>query len=157
MNPRIIAVLALGLGACSSNQAPPPMPPPSSTAVKPKIPDLTRSFPGKNRKGVEIVEQGIAGSKILPGGNVGTYQAGGKSWQLFLIPVKSAEAAAILLLDYKSTLSNPAYVPAFGAYAGHSGATHIFVLQKGPYLAGIAGLNDKDADPIAREFAARIN
>jgi hypothetical protein len=147
-------LLAALLAACSPGEnAPPPKP----AAAKPKPPDLSRYFPQKNQTGVEIVDDNLMGSKALPGGNLATYQAGARSWSLFLVQAKSAEAAAILLLDYKSTLAEPKYVPAFGAYFGSDGPTPIFVLQKGPYLAGIAGLSEKDADPIAREFAARLN
>lgn len=149
-----LAALAV-FTACS------PLPETRETAkpapAKPKPPDLSRFFPAKDRTGVEIVDGNLMGSKVLPGGNVATYAAGSKSWRLFLVQAKSPEAAAILLLDYKTTLKDPKYVPAFGAYFGADGDTPVFVLQKGVYLAGIVGLSEKDADPVAREFAARLN
>jgi hypothetical protein len=149
-----VVLLALGLASCSTPQTTPSVKP---AAAKPKPPDLSRYFPQKNQTGVEITEGDLMGSPVLPGGNVASYQAGAKTWRLFLVQAKSPEAAAILLLDYKSTLKDPKYVPAFGAYFGTSGETPVFVLQKGVYLAGIAGLSEKEADPIAREFAARLN
>jgi hypothetical protein len=149
-----LVVLMLGLAAgCGAPEATPP----PKAAAKPKPPDLSRFFPQKDRLEVTIVEDHVMGSQALPGGNVAEYRAGAKRWRLFLVPAKSAEAAAILLLDYKSTLKDPRYVPAFGAYFGADGETPVFVLQKGPYLAGVAGLAEKDADPVAREFAARLN
>jgi predicted small lipoprotein YifL len=149
-----LATIAL-LAACGSSSEKAPAAKPA--AAKPKPPDLSRHFPQKDRGEVAIVGDNVMGSKVLPGGNVAEYKTGAKTWRLFLVQAKSAEAAAILLLDYKSTLKDPKYVPAFGAYFGADGQTPVFVLQKGVYLAGIAGLSEKDADPIAREFAARLN
>lgn len=154
MKHLLLAAIAL-LAACSASPEKAVPAKPAAAAAKP--PDLTRYFPAKDRLSVEIVGDNILGSKALPGGNVAEYRAGAKAWRLFLVQAKSAEAAAILLLDYKTTLKDPKYVPAFGAYFGADGETPVFVLQKGTYLAGIAGLSEKDADPAAREFAARLN
>ena len=153
MRATLILITGLLAGCGSQETAPAPKP----AAARPRPPDLSRFFPQKDRADVSIVDGNIMGSKVLPGGNVAEYRAGAKTWRLFLVQAKSAEAAAILLLDYKSTLKDPKYVPAFGAYFGADGETPVFVLQKGTYLAGIAGLSEKDADPIAREFAARLN
>ncbi len=153
---RAFALVAICLAACAPT---PRQPEPWAAAVekpKPKPPDLTNLFPPKDRVTVEIVDDHLLDSDVLPGGNLATYRRGAKSWQLFVVATKSAEAAAILLLDYKTTLTDPKYNGAFGAYVGAAGSTPIFVLQKSSYLAGIAGLNEKDADPVAREFAARI-
>lgn len=153
---RYLTLAALAaLLACGT--APESAAPAKPAAHKPKAPDLSRFFPQRDRTGVEIVDDDLMGSKVLPGGNVATYASGAKTWRLFLVQAKSAESAAILLLDYKTTLKDPKYVPAFGAYFGADADKPVFVLQKGSYLAGIAGLNEKDADPIAREFAARLN
>ena len=36
-------------------------------------------------------------------------------------------------------------------------ATPVYLFQKGAFLAGFAGLPEKEADPLARQFAARLN
>jgi hypothetical protein len=130
-------------------------PKPAVQAAKP--PDLSNRFPDKNRLDMKLVEDHVLGKTVLPGGNVASYKSGKKTWQLFLVRSKNPESAAILLLDFKSTLANPKYMGAFGGYFGMDGSMPVFVLQKGPYLAGITGLSEKEADPIAREFAARLN
>jgi len=44
-----------------------------------------------------------------------------------------------------------------GGYFGMDGAAPVYILQKGAFLAGFVGLPEKDADLLARQFAARLN
>ena len=37
------------------------------------------------------------------------------------------------------------------------GALPVYVFPKGAYLAGLVGLPEKDADLLARQFAARLD
>ena len=67
------------------------------------------------------------------------------------------EAAALLLFDYKKRMENPKLIPHFGGYYGKDGDRMVFVFAKGSWVAGVAGLPEKDADLAARELAARLN
>ncbi len=151
----LIVAAVCGLAACSPSASPPESAPKQSQPSPP--PDLTALFPPKDRVDVRVVTGHVLDKDVLPGGNVASYESGKRTWQLFLVQEKSAEAAAILLLNYKTTLTDPKYVGSFGAYYGIDAGKPVFVLQKGSYLAGIVGLTDKQADPVAREFAARLN
>lgn len=120
--------------------------------------DEPQRFPTKDQTGITLVDNHIFGKNLLPGGNVATYKTKkGTEYRLFLAKAKGNDKAAILLLDLKSTLSAPKFIPSFGGYYGMDDGKPTFIFQKGPYLAGIVGLKEADADKIAREFAARIN
>lgn len=114
-------------------------------------------FPKAGLIDATIVDDHVMGKGFLPGGNVANYNLKGKSYQLFLVRATSSAAAALLLFDYKGNLASFKYLPHFGGYFGIDGASTVFIFQKGSFLAGVAGLPEKDADPIAREFAVRLN
>jgi hypothetical protein len=44
-----------------------------------------------------------------------------------------------------------------GGYSGTNAGKRIFAFARTKYLAGVAGLPDAAADPIARELAVRLN
>jgi hypothetical protein len=104
-----------------------------------------------------VVPDHVLGIGPLPGGTVGDYEAKGKPYQLFIIETPSAQDAAILLLDLKGVLQTPKYIPWMGGYSGTNAGKPIFAFAKTKYLAGVAGLPDDAADPIARELAVRLN
>jgi hypothetical protein len=156
MKSSFAVLAALLLSGCGSNES---APAPAAPAAEPKVEkpaDESARFPKKDLISTTLVEDHVLGKGLLPGGNVATYRSREKTYQLFLVRLKNGEAAAIKLLDFKSTLGTFKYLPAFGGYYGMDGATPVFVFQKGPFLAGITGLTEKEADPIAREFAARL-
>jgi hypothetical protein len=43
-----------------------------------------------------------------------------------------------------------------GGYFGMDGDRPVYIFQKGVFLAGFVGLPEKDADVLARQFAARL-
>lgn len=149
------------LTGCSDSQQPRKAAPPAVKQAEPppaiKPTDEARRFPTKNQVEMKLVEDHILDKQNLPGGNLATYQAKGKTYQLFLVKAKSPETAAIWLLDLKATLKNSAFVSSFGGYYGLDQDKPLFLFQKGSFLAGISGLKQADADKVAREFAARIN
>jgi hypothetical protein len=61
-----------------------------------------------------------------------------------------------LLLDLKTTLVDPAYIASMGGYFGTDSGKPVYVFAKNKYLAGITGLAEDLADPIARQLAARL-
>ncbi|HYM13557.1 MAG TPA: hypothetical protein VEU62_22645 [Bryobacterales bacterium] len=153
------ACLAAGALAvmCACGGSQPIQPPQSASQAAPEKPvDESRRFPLADQVSMTLVDNHLLGKDFLPGGNVAEYKRRGMTYQQFLIHSKSAEAAALLLFDFKSHLGGAQFLPHMGGYFGMDGATPVYLFQKGPYLAGLAGLPEKEADPLARQFAARL-
>ena len=140
--------------ACDSGQKSAPVAP-VKPVVKPV--DLTRFFPMTNRGDVKLDEEHLLGKDYLPGGNIAHYKNGKQEYDLFLLKTSGNEAAALLVFEFKGKLKDPKLIPHFGGYYGLDGEKKIFVFPKLAYLAGAVGLSEKDADSVARDFAARIH
>lgn len=147
--------LALGvvLAGCSGPQPPPKKIVPAAV----KVSDERWRFPSQDQVKIELVDRKLLGKDFLPGGNLAEYQRKGKVYQQFLIRASTPDKAAFLLLDFKNILADSKFVPHMGAFYGRDGDQPVYVLQKGVWLAGYVGLTDKEAEPLAREFAARLN
>ncbi len=149
----VLAIAALSLAACSSapeQKAAAPKPPP--------VADDTGRLLTANRTSARVVPDHVLGIGALPGGTVGDYETKkGQPYQLFIIETPSAQDAAIMLLDLKGALQTPKYIPWMGGYSGTNAGKPIFAFAKTKYLAGVAGLPEDAADPIARELAVRLN
>jgi len=139
------------LAACDSAPKPPPV-----KQVTPPA-DLSRFFPLTNRGDVKLEPEHLLGKDYLPGGNIAHYKNGNQEYDLLLLKTKGNEDAALLVFEFKGKLKDAKLIPHFGGYYGTDGGRKIFVFPKLAYLAGVVGLSEKDADPIAREFAARIH
>jgi hypothetical protein len=151
----LAGVLAV-LSACGS--PPPNEPAPKAPAAVPvKPPDESRRFPLADQVSMRLMDDHVLGKDFLPGGNVAEYRRKGKTYQQFLVRAKSPEAAALLLFDFKGHLRDAKFLPHMGGYFGMDGTTPVYILQKGAFLAGFAGLAEKDADLLARQFAARLD
>jgi hypothetical protein len=118
--------------------------------------DQSRMLPPNGLKHSGIVMDHVAGIPKLPGGTVGDYAAGGKTYQIFIVDVETNQQAAFLLLDAKGVLQNPEYLSSFGGYFGQESGRPVFVFAKERYLTGIVGLPQAEADPIARTLATRL-
>jgi hypothetical protein len=151
-----IAVPLLVLAACRG-----PAPEKKAAAPpakkKPAVADYTPRFPAADRIEVSVVENHLLGKDFLPGGNIARYRKGKQEYEMFLIRASVPEAAALMLIDYKKRLENPKIIAHFGGYYGKDGDRMVFVFAKGPWLAGVVGLPEKEADLAARELAARLN
>jgi len=151
----VLALAAFSLAGCAT--APEPA---AAPAPLPPVRDLTALLPAEGRMAASVVPDHLLGQPKMPGGTVGDYQTGGKKYQLFVIEADSVQAAAFLLVDMKSALQNPEYIAHMGGYFGGyfgTGATGpVYVFAKLRYLAGVAGLSQDEADPIARVLAARL-
>ena len=123
----------------------------------PKPPDESRRFPADGRVKVDLVETHLLGKQYLPGGNLAEYERAGKKFKMFLAVTATPDAAAFLMLDFKNDLADAKYVSHMGGYFGRDGDQPVFVMQKGKYLAGVVGLDEKEADMAARDLAARLN
>jgi len=93
----------------------------------------------------------------MPGGTLAHYKKGKTEYDMFAARLSSPEDAAILLLDWKKVLADAKLIPSFGGYFGQDAGRPVFVFAKGSWIAGIAGLPEKQADQQARILAAELN
>ena len=152
----LCAIVFAALTACG------PEPKPAATAAArrreaPKPTDETRRFPKTNFVDSKVVDSELMGKAFMPGGTVASYKKGKAEYQMFLGRTGSAEEAAILLPDWRRGLAGAKLVPSFGGYFGEDAGRPVFVFSKGAWIAGIAGLPEKEADAAARAFAALLN
>ena len=150
-------LLAGALAACGGQPEAPAEQAEKAAPVVPKPPDESRRFPADGRVKVDLVDANLLGKHYLPGGNLAEYERNGKKFRMFLAAAESPDAAAFLMLDFKNDLSDAKYVSHMGGYFGRDGEEPVFVLQKGKYLAGVVGLDEKEADLTARELASRLD
>ncbi len=150
-----ILAAAFLLGGCGGGSAEKKAEAPAKK--KRAIADETHRFPAEGRVEAQVVEDHVLGREFLPGGSVAHYRRGKQEFDMFLIRTSVPEAAALLLFDYKKRMDNPKLIAHFGGYYGKDGDRMVFVFAKGPWVAGVAGLPEKDADMAARELAARLN
>ena len=135
---------------------------PPKAVEKPKVDpapapaDETRKFPKTDLVRVTLVEKELLGKDFMPGGNLGEYQRGKQSYRLFLAKTFTPDRAAILLLDLKNHLQGAKFVPTFGGYFGTDAGVPVFTFAKNSYLLGVVGLDEKEADLVARGFAGRV-
>jgi hypothetical protein len=150
------AAFAAVLGACSS---PPPQElprsAPAAAVIKPA--DQSRHFPLADQVRIDLLDNHLLGKDYLPGGNVAEYRRKGGTYRQFLVRGKSPQDAALLMFEFKGHLRDPKYLPHMGGYFGMDGTEPVYLFQKADFFAGFVGLPEKDADPLARQFAARLN
>ena len=146
-----LLVAALSLMACDS--------PPARKSVAPPPPpvkDDTPLLPFLNRTGARVVPDHLLGKSQLPGGTIGDYDEDGRKYQLFIVETPSAQDAAIMLLDLKVSLTDPAYLAWIGGYFGTDAGKPVYVFARLKYLAGVVGLPEDLADPEARILASHL-
>jgi len=146
-----LAVIACAFAGCSSQTEKK-----VQTLAPPPAKDNTALLLPLNRTSSKVVPDHLLGNSALPGGTIGDYDVRGMKYQLFIIETESAQNAAILLLDLKATLKDPAYIAYMGGYFGTDAAGPVYVFARAKYLAGVVGLAEDRADPIARQLAARL-
>jgi hypothetical protein len=152
----MLPIAALILAGCGSSPEPAARTETPAAPTPAPVKDLTELLPSKGRVGARVVPDHLLDQPKMPGGTLGDYAEGRGKYQLFIVETDTAQNAALLLLDMKSGLQNPEYLPNFGGYSGTLGTQPVFVFAKLRYLAGVAGLSPKDADPVARTLAARL-
>lgn len=147
-----LALLTVGCGSETDKKAPvsEALPPP------PPVKDNRLLLLAENQKSAMLVQDHVLGKKVLPGGTVGEYDDGSRKYQLFVIQTPSPQDAAILLLDTKATMTDPQYIAYMGGYFGTDSGKPFYVFADKQYLAGVVGLAEDLADPIARQLAARL-
>lgn len=148
-----LAVLAI---SCSS----PPKPAasePTKSVEPPKPADESDRFSTANLVKTEIVDKALMGKSFMPGGTLAHYKKGKREYEMFVARLPTPTDAAILLLDWKKALTDSKLIPSFGGYFGTEAARPVFVFSKGAWIAGVAGLPEKEADLEARTLAAHLN
>jgi len=153
--PFLAAGAALLVSCGSQPKTPEPAPAKTAAAVKP--PDESRRFPAPNLVDTRVVDQQLLGKSFMPGGTLARYKKGKTDYSMFVAKMPSAQDAAFLLLDWNKTLAGSKLIPSFGGYFGQDAGTPVFVFAKNAWIAGIAGLPEKDADLAARTLAAHLN
>jgi hypothetical protein len=152
----LAAALGLVLVSCTpETKSPAPETPAKAEISRPA--DESRRFPGANLVDTRLVERELMGKPFMPGGTLAHYRKGKNEYSMFLARLPSATDAAILLLDWNKALSGARLIPSFGGYFGQDAGRPVFVFSKGAWIAGVAGLPEKDADLAARALAAHLN
>jgi hypothetical protein len=149
----LAGVLAI-LCACGSPPKEKPAAAPPTVSAKPA--DESRRFPMAGQISMRVVNDHVLDKNFLPGGNVAEYKQKGRTYQQFLVHSGTPEAAALLLFEHKSHLRDAKFLAHMGGYFGMDGDKPVYIFQKGVFLAGFVGLPEKEADVLARQFAARL-
>jgi hypothetical protein len=156
VRPMLVPTLAALLVSCGStpkSSAPEPV----KQAEAPRPADETRRFPLANRVDTRLIEKQLMGKAFMPGGTLANYKKGKTEYQMFIAKMPGATDAALALLDWNKALKGARLIPSFGGYFGEDQGRPVFVFSKGAWIAGVAGLPEKDADLQARALAAHLD
>jgi hypothetical protein len=151
--PLLTAALLISCGSEPKASSPEP----ARSAAAPKPADESRRLPLLNRVDTQVVDDHILGKSFMPGGTLAHYKRGKIEYSMFIAKLPTPQDAAFLLLDWNKALGGATLVPSFGGYFGHDAQTAVFVFAKGAWIAGVAGLPEKDADLAARTLAAHLD
>ncbi|MGD0365569.1 MAG: hypothetical protein ABSC93_32195 [Bryobacteraceae bacterium] len=151
--PALAAALLISCGAEPKPSAPEPDKP--AAAARPA--DESRRLPLADRVDAQVVDNHLLDKPFMPGGTLAHYKRGKIEYSMFVARMPNAQDAAFLLLDWHKALASAKIIPAFGGYFGQDGARPVFVFAKGAWVAGVAGLPEKDADLAARGLAAHLD
>jgi hypothetical protein len=157
MRTPTVAALVVLLSSCDSNPAPATKAEPPRQVETPKPSDESRRFPKTNLVDTVVVEKQLLGKPFMPGGTLAQYKKGHTDFDMFIAKTASPTDAALILPDWRKALPDSKFVPSFGGYFGHDDGRPIFVFTKGAWIAGIAGLPQKDADAEARKLANALD
>jgi len=149
-----VAALVVLLSSCDSK---PPVPEQPKAVATPRPVDESRRFPKTNLVDTIVVEKQLLGKPFMPGGTLGQYKKGKAEFDMFVAKTASPTDAALILPDWKRALADSKFVPSFGGYYGHDAGRPVFVFTKGAWIAGVAGLPEKDADAEARKLAKALD
>lgn len=151
----LTVVSGLFLISCGSENRPAPAAEVPKKAA-PKIFDEWRRFPKENLIDTKVVQTNLMGKSFMPGGTLARYKKGKTEYEMFLAEYPTADDAAIASLDWKKALDDSKLVPSFGGCFGKDAGRPVFVFPKNKWIAGVAGLPEKEADAVARVLAGQI-
>jgi hypothetical protein len=126
----------------------------SACSAKPR--QASALLPKENVVEVKVVQRELLGKAFMPGGALARYQKGKDAYEIFLGKLPTPTDSAIVLAHWDQVLKNPKVIPSLDAYYGVDANRPIFVFAKGQWVAGIAGLPEKEADQQARILAGRL-
>jgi hypothetical protein len=155
MRTLTVAFFVVLLASCDSKPEPKVEAP--KPAETPKPADESRRFSKVHLVDTIVVEKHLLGKPFMPGGTLAQYKKGQTEFEMFIAKLGSPTEAALLLPDWKKMLTDAKYEASFGGYYGHDAGRPIFVFTKGAWIAGIAGLSEKDADKEARVLAKALD
>jgi len=155
MRSLLPACLALLLASCGAPSSKAPAAVTPTPVVKPA--DESRRFPLADQTGTEVVDDHLLGKAFMPGGTLAHYKKGRVGYDMFVAKLGSPNDAAIALLDWNKALANADFIASFGGYFGQDAGRPVFVFAKNSWIAGIAGLPQKEADAQARVLASRLD
>jgi hypothetical protein len=156
MRTPTVAAFVVLLSSCDSKpSAPAPTPVPKLIST-PKPADESRRFPKTNLIDTVVVDKELLGKRFMPGGTLAQYKKGRTEYDVFIARVATSTDAALLLPDWERALTDAKFLPSFGGYFGRDAGRPMFVFTKGPWIAGIAGLPERDADQVARKLAKAL-
>lgn len=153
----LVAVIAGAVLASCGSQPKPAASESAKESPRPKPLNESRRFPKTNLVDTTVVDQELMGKPFMPGGTLAHYKKGKVEYEMFVAQLPSPTDAAILLLDWKKALADAKPVPSFGGFYGLDAGHPVFVFSKGAWIAGVAGLAQKQADAQARLLAAELN
>jgi hypothetical protein len=152
----IVAAATVLISSCGS-QPKPAASEPAKQAEAPKPSDKSQRFSSANLVETKVVDKELMGKPFMPGGTLARYKKGKKEYEMFVAKLPTATDAAILLPDWRKSLTASKLVPSFGGYFGQDAGRPVFVFTKNAWIAGIVGLPEKDADTEARTLAAHLD
>ena len=151
------ALSVLLLSSCGPEPAPPA---PKKVEVPKPVDDSSR-FPAVHLVDTQVIDRQLMGKAFMPGGTIAHYKNGKVEYEMFVARVKDGNAAALMLPDWRTALSDAKLVASFGGYFGTDAGRPVFVFSKAGanngWIAGIAGLDQAAADAQARVLASRLN
>jgi hypothetical protein len=156
MTTRLVLVPALAALLLSCGSEPKPAPEPPRKAAIPKPRDESSRFPQANLTGTQLIDTQLMGKPFMPGGTLANYKKGKTKYDMFIAKAPTPNDAALALLDWKKALSSARLIPSFGGYFGEDQGRSVFVFSKDVWIAGVAGLPEKEADLQARALAAHL-
>ena len=157
MRTVIVSAIAMVFLTSCGSEPKPVSSEPAKQAEAPKPSDESQRFATANLVESKVVDKELMGKPFMPGGTLARYKKGKKEYEMFVAKLATATDAAILLPDWRKALTDSKLVPSFGGYFGQDAGRPVFVFTKGAWIAGIAGLPEKDADLEARTLAAHLD
>lgn len=152
----MIATVVVTVSSCSSPPKQSPAQPAAETGPAKPV-DESRRFPESGRVSTKVVDSHLLDRAFMPGGTLAHYKKGKTEFDMFVARLSSPTDAALLLLDWKKDMPDASLVASFGGYFGQDAGRPTFVFAKGPWIAGIVGLPQKQADAEARLLAAQLD
>ena len=145
----LAAILGSGCGRSSEANSQPP----KEATTK----DESSLFLSAGRVATQVYPDHMMNKQFLPGGTMAEFQGDKGEYREFLVHLQDGKKAAFLLQDYKKVLQNTADNTDGAAYFGTDDGQPTYVFVRGPYLAGIVGLSQDQAQAVAKQWSDKLS